>query len=435
MSQPLASAQFTVIPQRALRIFRNGMTRLRQARESRDLSGAFTSGAAHLPGASAYAHLHPTSLAVCGVLGDDSQPRSLNIVLPELTPSGIFAGIRTALEFACELAGKTKLPLRIITLRGASSPQQRRVIVAYLHKEFATSLDASIHESRELPGFKVNSTDLWIATHWTTAHALDVAKRLTVVNPAQVIYLIQDYEPSFNAWSTDFALARATYHAGFHHVVNSSPLQHYLRDFEGLRIDRSRVFAPSVDLARLALAAQARRPSPTPRIFFYARPSKPRNLYAIGISALHLVAEELAAQGLDASFVSAGEPHGDVRLSARHVLLSKGKLAWDDYFQTLGESDVVLSLQHSPHPSHPPLDAVSCGGIAVTNEMGGTRTGLHPRLLVAEPDPRALADQVLKAIEMTRSASQVPAFDSRFAARFGDPLADVVARLLPSLGL
>ncbi len=37
--------------------------------------------------------------------------------------------------------------------------------------------------------------DVWIATHWKTAHPLDVAVTAGVVARDRVVYLVQDYEP------------------------------------------------------------------------------------------------------------------------------------------------------------------------------------------------------------------------------------------------
>ncbi|OAN29677.1 hypothetical protein A4X17_18090 [Plantibacter sp. H53] len=234
---------------------------------------------------------------------------------------------------------------------------------------------------------------------------------------------MQDYEPGFYPWSTEFALARSTYHAGFRMVVNSEPLAAYLRDAEQLDVDPALVFAPSLDLGRLEESAANRRKSAQPSVMFYGRPNKPRNLFAIGISALKLSATSPAGSGV--SYSSVGESHATVALAGTTTLASRGKLSWQGYFELLSNTDVMFSLQHSPHPSHPPLDSVVSGGITVTNELAGTRAALHPRLLTAEPDPTLLGQRLNDAIEMARS-SEPAGFDSTFITKLGAPLTDVV---------
>jgi hypothetical protein len=392
------------------------------------LSRLFRSGSAAQPGAHAYADLHPLSLAVACVVRDDRTHRSVDVIVPEVGVSKIFAGIRTALQFACGVADESGLPLRIIALWGAPVGADRAATIQYLDTEFDRRGEATtIVSVDELSGLKVSPDDIWIATHWTTAHPLDIAARLGVVKPEQVIYLVQDYEPGFYPWSTDYALARATYHAGFSLVVNSSPLASYLTEAEGVVISADDVFAPSLDLVRLERAAASRRASDTCRVMFYGRPSRPRNLFAIGMSALRLAAMQLHELGIPSDFVSAGESHPSVELAPGSQLRVLGKTPWDDYFRLLGESDIVLSLQHSPHPSHPPLDAVASGAIAVTNEMGGTRRHLHERLLAEDPDPVDLASAIVRIAIDVRGRDGA-AFDADFLGRLGRPIESVVSR-------
>lgn len=224
---------------------------------------------------------------------DAAREACVNVVLPELDRKGIFAGIKTALEFSLKISERLKRPLRVIALRRPSLDSEQ--LKSYLKREFGREVANSVVVvyALNVSGIKVSPEDEWIVTHWTTAHALDVAVKLNVIAFDKITYLIQDYEPGFHPWSTDFALAKSTYSAGFRPVVNSSLLQAYLGKYEGLIVDSRYVFAPSIDMARLRRAADRRSQSSVPVIFFYARPSKPRNLYAIGIAALHLLAAEL----------------------------------------------------------------------------------------------------------------------------------------------
>jgi hypothetical protein len=210
--------------------------------------------------------------------------------------------------------------------------------------------------------------------------------------------MVQDYEPGFQPWSSAFAVTRATYHAGFVPVVNSFPLARYLERQEGISVPDAAVLAPDLDLARLERVAAARTPAVRPRVFFYARPSKPRNLFPTGVAALRRAADLLGPSDVPLDVVTAGEPHEPLELRHGARARSLGTLRWDQYYDQLEHSDVGLSLMHSPHPSHPPLELAVSGARAVTNDFEGARSGLHPRLVAPAADPDELAAAIVEAV-------------------------------------
>jgi len=405
---------------------RAGLRRYRGQAATNRLSAKYAEGSEAIRGAGAFSRLHPYSLALTSTGIDNSLPRYLNLVLPELHENGIFAGIKTAVEFAATLAAQHTVGLRLLSISNDPPTDARARLATYVRAEFGFEGQLEILGGASLVGAQLALNDLWLATHWTTAHSLDIACRLKVVDASSVTYLIQDYEPGFYPWSTDYALARSTYAAGFRPVINSEPLRQFLQSSESVSVEEQFVFGPSLDFDGARRAASLRTRAQAIRILFYGRPSKPRNLFDIGVATLALVAEDLRGRGIEATFVSAGESHPDFALTSRDTLKSRGKLPWNDYFDLLGSSDIVLSLQHSPHPSHPPLDAVTSGAFAITNEMGGTRAGLHSRYLVSQPEPRALANQVLDAVDRILSG-EIGTFDDHFAALFGQSIRAAVA--------
>ena len=352
---------------------------------------------AYPPRADLYEGLGGSSLELSRITTGPTTP-CVNLVLADIVADGIFAGVRTALQAGASLADATARPLRIV-LASAQDPARDLGAVRTLVLEQFPDLDdrLSIVSGAFLPHTVVSADDIWVVTYWTTAHAAQVACRLGVLDPDHVVYLVQDYEPGFSAWSSSFALTRMTYHAGFHHLVNSLPLARYLERHEGLVTDPSHVFGPALELDRLAEVAASRRSSATARIFFYGRPSRPRNLYPIGITALRVAVDQLAAQGVPVDVVSAGHAQDDVDLGHGVALRSAGMLSWSDYYALLGTVDVGLSLQHSPHPSHPPFDLAVSGARAVTNDFDGSRNRLHPGIRAVECDPDGLGAAVAAA--------------------------------------
>jgi hypothetical protein len=260
------------------------------------------------------------------------------------------------------------------------------------------SPDVGVVPRAELLSMEFGSRDTWLVTHWLTAHAAQVAADFGSIDRRRVVYLIQDYEPGFSAWSTDYVLSASTYHAGFIPLVNSIPLWSYLRERESLEIDRSLVFAPGLVAHELEQTAARRTAPPPVKVLFYGRPSKPRNLYKLVVAALRATVAALADDDPPVQFFSAGEHHESVDLGGGHTMTNLGILGRDEYFEVLSSMHVLLSLQASPHPSHPPIEAAISGAIAITNEFQQTRSKLHPRLVAVAPDARSLAEAVCAAI-------------------------------------
>lgn len=356
--------------------------------------------------AAVHAGLSPAALALTGLTLRDGSPRHVNLVLSELDPAHVFAGVHTALEAASGLATRLGLPLRVLTLTESAAPERsRRLAERMLENRFGAHVPVVPRQS--IGAAEFHPDDAWVVTHWTTAHAAQVSDLDGGIRADRVVYLVQDFEPGFTAWSTAWTTARATYDAGFTLLVNSAPLAHYLARHTGVPVEDSLVFSPALDEERLRSVASKRTRGPV-QVFFYGRPGKPRNLYALGIAALREAVLRLGEDAAGIEFVSAGEPHDPVDLGSGVGLVSLGALAWDDYFTALGRAGVVLSLQASPHPSHPPLEAASSGAIAVTNEFEGTRSGLHPRLHAVEATPAALGSAIAEAVRSARRDAPGP---------------------------
>ena len=371
-----------------------------------------------------YLGLNRSSIALAGISPKKANS-SVNLLLPALAEESLFAGLRTALVFGAHVANGAGMPLRIMYFGASKSPK----VAEHLAEVVSTITGLSVNKIELVSIWGVDATpisdsDIWIATYWSTAHAISVACTMGLLSADQVIYLVQDYEPEFFPGSTVSALARATYHAGFRMVVNSTPLRDYIVRREGLDLDESLVFRPELDLVGLSRAAERRKLPDAVRVTFYGRPSKPRNSFDLGISALTFASALFAAARIPVEFVSIGEHHKTISLR-NGELRSLGKLEWSKYFDFLAQTDVLLSLQQTPHPSHPPLDAVASGGMAVTNDFGGTRGGTSPRLLARIDDPRSLAAAILEAGEKAMSVPPVRELDIDFVQKLGKPLADV----------
>ena len=387
--------------------------------------------AAAPPESRPYVGLDGTSLTLAGIRLVPGVPASLNLVIGEVREGGVFAGIHTALTVGVALAHRLGLPLRVVMTDFTSPGNDRASAERFIRATFGLSTVVVV--TREsLREHEFSPADVWLATHWKTAHAVQVATTTALIDPARVVYLVQDYEPGFSPWSTESVLARSTYHAGFTFLVNSVPLWSYLCREESLSIPREQVFGPSFEVDRLRATAARRRPSTEVTVLFYARPSKHRNLFQVGVAALRVSVRDLAADAPPLRFYSAGEPHDAIDLGGGHMLTSLGRMPWGDYFDFLSRTQVLLSLQQSPHPSHPPFDAAISGGLAVTNEFHGTRVGLHPRIAAVEASPAALGAALVSAIAAASGAPAawyLPVANGLLGAELGSAVEAVVVSL------
>jgi hypothetical protein len=367
--------------------------------------------------AEVYRGLVPTALLFDRVVMTERSV-GVSLLLPTIGGS-LSAGPMTALRFAAMVATALRRPLRVFTVnlwQKDDEGQQRKL-------ERLIGMPMEVHHvgsGRVGRVGRASPSDLWIATSWETAAAADVARRCERIMPGRVVYLIQDYEPAFSAWSTSWAVAQATYHAGFHLVVNSMPLARYLREQEGIEVRDEYVAAPDLDLSRLRSVAEARQKGPL-RVFFYARPGSYRNMYGLGVAAARRAA---ALAGSDWSLVLAGESIRPPEIQGVDVLCL-GRTDINGYYEMMSTTSVALSLMMSPHPSHPPLDWAISGGWAVTNTFGKFRDQLHQRLLTARADADALGQLLARTIDETEVGSFLEP-----SAPLGRPIRDVVESLV-----
>jgi hypothetical protein len=364
------------------------------------------------PEARPFRFVDSRALALAATEPDDSVGASINLVLGELGAAARFAGVSTALHAAQGLADRLQLPLRIVTLTETGPT-------------VAPDLDPApaMVTRGQLAGARFGADDVWLVTHWTTAYAAHVAATAGRLRRDQVVSLVQDYEPGFAGWSAASEAAAATYRAGFRLLVNSRPLADHLRG-HGVPVEDPLVFAPAL------LDGLAPRQDGAPaQVLFYGRPSKPRNMFRLGLAALDTAAAMLGPRAAEVRFVSAGEHHSDVALANGAVLRSRGAVDLTAYRELLATSRVVLSLQASPHPSHPPLEAALAGATAVTNAFGTTREGLHPRLRPVAAEPEVLAAAIVAGLAEKPATASVP-----FAPGvLGHPFDDVLDRLAEGL--
>jgi hypothetical protein len=367
----------------------------------------------------------------------------LNVLVSALTRSGMTGGPNTVINLALRIA-RHGVPVRLVTTV-ATSTLDRQWFRAHAMQltgdpdlpdvPIVTATDAG-HP------LAVGPNDVFFATHWTTAQQLKaVLPRMAI---QRFFYMLQEFEPAFYAWSSNYARALETYGLDYWPIFNESLLAEYMLGQDIGRLadpalrDRTTIFEPAIE-ERLFHPPAARDPARSKRLLFYARPSNARNMFGLGLMALRLASADPAFSGW--KFVSIGG-RGSVPPLALAAGLMLRPEAWKDYegyARSLRDADVLLCPMLSPHTSYPVLEMAASGGLSVTNTFANkTRVALEAlsdNIISAEPTVEGMATGLIAAARRinaghrrTRAVKM-----ARNWAETLDPAAERVAHLFASL--
>jgi len=329
---------------------------------------------------------------------------ALNVLQPILAPGAMTGGPNTIVLLAA-LTAEAGVPVRIVTNRAghrADPAWFTSHVESLLGRPPPPGLQVATGSDPAAPA-TVGADDLWLATHWTTAQGLRPV--LPRMRRPWFLYLIQDFEPGFYAWSSNYALALETYAMPHRAMINEAFLAEHLRQQgSGCYADpafsdtQCTVFEPAVD--RRVFHAPAARPPGPPRprrLLFYARPTNARNMMGLGLRALRSAIEQGVFPGAW-EFVSIGGRGSlpDIALGGGHVLRPAPWASYASYADSLREADILLCPMLSPHTSYPVLEMAACGGIVVTNSYGPKTAQalrvLSPEIIGAPPTVDGFVD-------------------------------------------
>jgi glycosyltransferase involved in cell wall biosynthesis len=170
---------------------------------------------------------------------------------------------------ALEQAGHTCI-LYLVDRHGWDIEQHRETI-----RTWWPELAAEVRDAR----LGIADAHAIFATDWASAYpVLGSAAR------GVRFYLVQDFEPWFYPRGSEALLAEATYRFGFHGVTAGAWLSQLLTRDYGMAADP---FDFGCDLGRYSLDPSAERTG----VCYYARFTKPRRAFELGVVALQLFAE------------------------------------------------------------------------------------------------------------------------------------------------
>ncbi len=367
----------------------------------------------------------------------------LTVLMPHLQLSRMTGGPNTIINLTARLVD-LGLAVRYVATFGPldRDPGPLRAHIAALAGSEAAGRHVELI-SAESP-IPIAAGDVLMATWWPTAYAARDALRWG--RAREFLYLIQDFEPGFYAWSTNYALAEATYGFPCRAIFNERLLRAHFAAANVGRFgpdagsDLAIAFDPSVDrglFSRSAYPADPARP-PARRLLLYARPRIDRNCYTLALRALRTAVQGGLFDDEEWEFVAIGAEVPELALSDRHVLRPSGWLGYADYARLLSQSDLLLSLMLSPHTSYPPVEMAGAGNLVVTNVLGAKTAealrAISPRILGVSPVVEDLVGALRDAVGMIR-ADRVPAGDIALPGTWSEALADAVPWLARTVRL
>lgn len=340
----------------------------------------------------------------------------LNLLVPSISQEHIFGGISTALKFFDQLRSAFDTDARIIVTDAAPSAKDmndfsRYHIVSCDDPDQAGQLIIPFNDryNRSIP---VARHDIFIATSWWTAYNgfRTLSWQDSVYNCyAPLVYIIQDFEPGFYPWSSQYLLADSTYRSKYdtYAVFNSMFLANYFTDHH-YSFNRIYSFEPQLHdrLKEVLTSYQKQGMKKLKHVLIYGRPSVARNAFTLIIESLkRWVWMQPDIQEWE--IVSVGENHPSIDLGNGKHLKSVGKLTIDQYADTLAESSVGISLMVSPHPSYPPMEMAVFGMGVITNRYDNKDLSLwHSNIRSLDIcDPDLIAQALL---QLCTRASEVP---------------------------
>ena len=303
----------------------------------------------------------------------------LNLILPSLNARNMFGGISTALKCFEVIGERLQCDLRIVLIDMEMDDEaiqkygkKYQIVDPMENSDAGKQIVSMVY--RKAVTLSVSEKDQFLFTSWWSAYIIQHAYSVWVqkghVQPRPFLYLIQDYEPGFYAWSSGFLLAESTYRCEFPQIAifNSKELKEYVMQ-KGYHFHSVYCFDP---ILNSVLGEEVQKLRETlfkkKQILVYGRPGTDRNAFQIVVESLKKWVS-MQKNVKSWTILSAGEKHPPIYLGDEMYMTSVGKLSIEDYAKVLRESYAGISLMVSPHPSYPPLEMSVFDVKVITNRF------------------------------------------------------------------
>lgn len=294
----------------------------------------------------------------------------LNVVTDSLDKTSLFGGVATALILAILYANKNNLTLRIITRETKNNPEDFEHFLKIHALKKPKNVEYFSDFDRDIKGnnmrLETSEKDIYLTTSWWSTY---VTKEIS--SRGKIFYLLQEVETFFYPYGDEnYLCGEILKDENINFIINSNYLNEYYKDngYENI-IKNSIYFEPAFTKKLYQPATNCFNKKEKYNLFFYARPKNPRNLFYYGLKLL----DEAIKMGLinkeQWNIYFAGSALPRIRLSNDIEPEILGQMSWQEYSSFIKKVDLGFCLMYTPHPSYPPLDIVSSGGVVLTNKF------------------------------------------------------------------
>jgi hypothetical protein len=227
------------------------------------------------------------------------------------------------------------------------------------------------------------------------------------------IYLVQDFEPNFSSWSSQWAAAENTYHDNSDTIaiLNSNELYQFMTQRYQFPTAYVLPYEPN------ATVRGAIRPQPKEKIILiYGRPSVARNCFELILNGLQHWQITSPSEAAQWQIISLGETFPVEYAHPVQNFSVLGKVGLDEYGALLSRASIGVSLMLSPHPSYPPLEMAMAGLVTITNRFENKDLSVYSDCILnldeVSPEDIALKLEtaVTRVAEGGAEAHEPPAF-------------------------
>ena len=346
---------------------------------------------------------HPTD-PIQTLFMDESVKR-LNLVTDSIGANSLLGGVATALIVATQFANQLDYELRIITRNADSNPLNYENImkISGIQPAKKVSFYSDYARFTKAIDFKmeISSSDIFFATSWWSAVAISqttIRKRF--------FYIIQEVETFFYNYGGERMLCEQVMHnPNIDFIVNSSYLHQYFAKYEPNIVENGCYFEPAFpeELYSKKIFMEKKRY----KLFFYARPNNPRNLYEVGVEFLKKAVEQGIVDTNQWDIYCVGQNAPAISFANGAQTINLGQLSWTEYAKFLSDVDLGLCLMYTPHPSYPPFDVACSGGVVLTNKMlNKTSFDMCKNVILSDLEEESFMNSFREAVALAQDIQQ-----------------------------
>lgn len=298
---------------------------------------------------------------------DCNYVKRLNLVTDTIMPSSLLGGVGTALIIASKFCNTYNYTLRIIV---RNSPIDKNHYYNFMNMcnepipksvQFYSDYDFNDQEK----GLQCGQRDIFVATSWWSAKAI---KEMGI---NKFFYILQEVETFFYP-NGDLKVKCESIlkDESIFFIVNYSDLFYYLINYYPNIAKNGLYFNPCFPKSMYSNTIENLKNKKKKRkLFFYARKSNDRNLFWIGIEILDMAINKNIINLSEWDIYLIGSKIPPFQFSKGYIPKFQGQMQWKDYAKFLKDIDLCFSLMYTPHPSYPPIDALACGCVSVSNKF------------------------------------------------------------------